>query len=103
MTDDHVVHIREHKAVLAQQNVRLDKAASERVMQHILEHQQKWLAMDPALALVTGQSVMPPPPAGPPAPAARRRRRAGPKANGDLSDGPDPKAGGRTANLSDGP
>lgn len=89
VTDDHVVHIREHTAVLAQQNVRLDKAASERVMQHILEHQQKWLAMDPALALVTGQSVMPPPPAGPPAPGAPPPPKgAGPKANGDLSDGP---------------
>jgi len=89
VTDDHVVHIREHTAVLAQQNVRLDKAASERVMQHILEHQQKWLAMDPALALVTGQSVMPPPPAGPPAPTAPPPPKgAGPKANGDLSDGP---------------
>lgn len=88
IADDHVMHAREHRTVLAQQNVRTDKMAVDRVMQHILEHQRMWLAMDPALALITAQSVMPPAPMGPPGAPPPPPKAGGPKANGDLSDGP---------------
>lgn len=76
LTDDHCTHVAEHNAVMSEPRVRMDPAASERVMQHIQAHQQMWLAMDPALALLTKQSVMPPiaappppGPGGPPPPA----------------------------------
>lgn len=86
LTDDHCIHVAEHSAVLAEQHVRTDPQATQRVMEHIQAHQQTWLAMDPALALLTKQSVMPPQPVAPPPPPGADV--AGPKANGDLKDAP---------------
>ena len=68
LTDDHCIHVSAHGVVLSQQSVRENPALTERVMQHIMEHQKMWLGMDPALALMTKQSVMPPSPVAPPGP-----------------------------------
>lgn len=92
VTDDHGMHVQEHAAVLAEQHVRADPAATERVMQHILEHEKTWLSMDPALAMITKQSLGPPPQPvapglAPPPPAGPGGKPSGP-ANGSLNDGP---------------
>jgi len=69
LTDDHGLHVQEHAAVMAEQHIRTDPTATQRVMAHIQEHEQMWLAMDPALAVMTKQSLgPPPPPVAPPPP-----------------------------------
>lgn len=87
LTDDHAAHVYEHSAVVAEQHVRTDPAAVQRVMEHIQQHVQMWLAMDPALAMLTRQSVMPPAPTAPPTPAPGAHP-GGPKANGSLEPPP---------------
>lgn len=109
ITDDHVIHISKHKMVLSQQSIREDKAATERVMQHILEHQKMWLGMDPALALVTKQSVMPPPPpgmappgapgAGPPPPSGKAPERPTDANKARPLGGPPPPGGPSMPNI----
>lgn len=69
LTDDHAIHIREHRAVIDNQRVRVKSPdIVKKVLAHIDEHMKQWLGMPPPLALLTKQSVMPPPP--PPMPPA---------------------------------
>jgi len=84
LTDDHCIHVAAHTCALSAQSVRENPQLSEQVMQHILEHHNMWLGMDPALALMTGQSKMPPPPPGmAPAPPG-----GAPKPSGNPPDKP---------------
>lgn len=70
LTDDHAMHIREHRAVVDNQSIRAKSPDVVRAaLAHIDEHMNAWLTMPPPLALLTKQSVMPPvmaPPPGPP-------------------------------------
>lgn len=66
LTDDHALHVREHRAVLDSQVVRTTQPeVVQLVNAHIAEHMQQWETMPPQLAVLTKQSVMPPPPPPP--------------------------------------
>lgn len=69
LTDDHMIHVKEHAAVLSEAAVRGDERLSQNVLMHINAHSKAWLSMGPELGMLTGQSAMPPPivpQAGPP-------------------------------------
>lgn len=57
--DDHVLHIQEHQAVLADSKRRMDDALVMRVTNHIQEHIDLLKGLDPFVAGVVGQPVAP--------------------------------------------
>lgn len=62
-TDQHSLHIKEHKCVLADPDLRKDAALVQRTLQHIQEHIDLLRGVDPQLLAMMGeQSLMPPPP-----------------------------------------
>lgn len=69
LTDDHSLHIREHQAVLADPDLRMDPALVKRALDHIQEHIT--ILSDPSVAnilLTLGQQpIQPPMPPAPPA------------------------------------
>lgn len=72
LTDDHALHVSEHKAVLAQVGVRGNEQLAEITRQHILAHSNMWHQIGPDLSALTKQSIPGPPivpqmPATPPA------------------------------------
>jgi hypothetical protein len=54
-TDDHVMHILEHKAVLADPELRSDSQLVQKTMSHILEHIELLKTTDPQLLSILGQ------------------------------------------------
>jgi hypothetical protein len=63
LTDEHSLHIREHQAVLADPDLRLDPELAERAIRHLQEHLD--ILSNPALAnmlLALGQQPILPPP-----------------------------------------
>jgi len=68
LTDDHSLHIREHQAVLADPDLRMDPDLVQRATQHLQEHMD--ILQNPALAntlIVMGQQpIQPQMPPGPP-------------------------------------
>jgi hypothetical protein len=67
-TDDHALHIREHKAVIADQDLRKDPALVERTLAHIMEHIQMLQTVDPNLLAIIGEQPLSPPGGSPVAP-----------------------------------
>jgi hypothetical protein len=68
-TDDHVKHIREHKSVLADPDLRHDTELVTRVLNHIQEHITLLKTTDPDLLGILGEKSLQPAPAQqPPAP-----------------------------------
>jgi hypothetical protein len=69
LTDDHSLHIREHQAVLADPDLRMDPALVKRALDHIQEHIT--ILSDPSVAnilMTLGQQpIQPPMPPAPPA------------------------------------
>lgn len=75
VTDDHVLHIREHKCVLASPEARNSPEAVKALTDHETEHirmLEQLSVSNPNLLIALGQQPMPPPalPALPPAPGA---------------------------------
>ena len=67
--DDHVLHIQEHQATLADSTRRMDDELVRRVTQHIQEHVDLLKSLDPFVAGIVGQPAMPPEmPEAPPIP-----------------------------------
>lgn len=63
ITDDHAMHILEHKSVLASPESRQDPNIVQAALAHIQEHLDMLKSADPALLQLMGQqSLMPPPP-----------------------------------------
>ncbi len=60
MTDNHALHIREHKAVLNSPEARMNPELVMNVLSHIQEHINLARMMDPALAQILGQLPLPP-------------------------------------------
>lgn len=60
MTDNHALHIREHKAVLNSPEARTNPQLVMNVLAHIQEHINLARQMDPALAQILGQLPLPP-------------------------------------------
>lgn len=89
--DDHMVHIKQHKSVLADPTLRKDQTISKIVLDHIMDHINIARQMDPGLMQALNQQPIPPaaPPAPPMAPNA-----PGAPTPGDLSQaaGPMPNA-----------
>lgn len=64
-TDNHVLHMREHKTVLDSPEARRNPTVTQAVLVHIQEHSMLWTTTDPLILIATGQQ--PPPMMGPPA------------------------------------
>lgn len=66
LTDNHNLHIHEHRCVLNTPEARLNPQLVQTVLQHIQEHIDLARSMDPALAMILGQQPLPPPVPGMP-------------------------------------
>lgn len=65
-TDQHSLHVKEHKCVLADPDLRRDPALVQRTLMHIQEHIDMLRNIDPQLLAMMGeQSLAPPPMVGP--------------------------------------
>ena len=84
LTDDHVLHIKEHQSVLSSPESRRDPAIINACLEHLQDHMTLLLSGDPILGLL-GQPVMAPP-APPPPPDA------GKGGKGNAADVVDPTA-----------
>jgi hypothetical protein len=65
LTDQHSLHIKEHKAVLADPDRRLDPALVQRTIQHIQDHIDQLRNADPQLLAMMGEQALQPPPPPP--------------------------------------
>lgn len=65
-TDDHVLHIKDHAAILNDPDLRLDPELVQRVTVHIQEHIQLLQTTDPNLLTILGQTPLAPPMQQPP-------------------------------------
>ncbi len=62
ITDNHVLHIQKHKAILSDPAMRRDPKLTELVLGHIAEHLDLWQSAPMPLLMATGQQPPPPPP-----------------------------------------
>ena len=98
--DDHTLHAREHRSVLANMEARKDAKVIEAVMQHLREHETVLYTTEPALLALMGQQPpqAPPPPDlanGNPIPANLNPGQGGPPPGGP--EGQVPKLPGNPA------
>jgi len=63
--DEHVLHIKEHKTVIASPDARENAEVTQAVLQHIQDHIQQLKTADPALLNILGQPSLAPPPQPP--------------------------------------
>lgn len=64
--DEHILHIKEHRSVLADPDLRKDPDLVRRVLSHINEHIEALKQVDPNLLMILGQQpIQPPPPMQP--------------------------------------
>ena len=87
-TDDHALHIKEHKSVLADPDLRLDQELVGRALGHIEEHLRLLRETDPDLLVLMQQQPLGPvggSPAGPPGPGGQpnAQGQGGPQATPD--------------------
>jgi hypothetical protein len=70
LTDNHAIHIREHRTVLDNPDARQNQPTVETVLAHIQQHLDIWAQTNPNVLAATGQMPMqaPPPPEAPPPP-----------------------------------
>ena len=69
ITDDHAMHVREHKAAVSSPDARMDQKVVQAVTQHIQGHIDLLKNADPAVLILTSQQPLPPtPPQAPPGP-----------------------------------
>lgn len=64
--DEHLLHIKEHKCVLSDPDLRMDEELAERVLNHIKDHINALREVDPGLLQIIGETPLPPvaPPPG---------------------------------------
>ncbi len=62
--DDHLLHAREHRAVLANPQARENPVMRDAVLQHIAEHEKEYYTAPPATLLLVGQQPPSLPPTG---------------------------------------
>jgi hypothetical protein len=58
LTDNHALHIREHRTVLDNPDARKDPNVTNAALQHIQEHLDLWSSADPNVLMATGQAPM---------------------------------------------
>ncbi len=61
-TDQHSLHIKEHKSVLADPDLRRDPQLVQRTLQHIQEHLDMLRNLDPQMLAMMGEQSLAPPP-----------------------------------------
>jgi hypothetical protein len=91
--DDHMLHAREHRVVMANPEARQNPALMQAYMAHVEEHYQTYLNMDPRRLILMGQQpppVLAPPGTPPPGPG-------GPPPPGP--QGPPPPPGGSGGHM----
>lgn len=78
MTDEHALHIKEHKVVLADPVLRRDPKIVQAVLTHIQEHIDLLKTTDPNVLMILGQQPIAPPmpPQGPPPPQGQPQGNA---------------------------
>jgi hypothetical protein len=86
ITDDHALHIKEHKAVIADPVLRRDPDLLQRTISHIQEHIELLRTVDPGLLAVIQQQPLPP--AQPPIPPQQQNVPNGAMGNQDLLNNP---------------
>lgn len=66
--DEHIMHIKEHRSVIADPHLRKDPELVQRTLAHINEHIEALKQVDPGLLMILGQQPLqqPPPPEGMP-------------------------------------
>jgi len=64
--DEHILHIKEHRTVLADPDLRKDPELVTRVLTHINEHIEALKQVDPSLLMILGQQPIQAPPPPPP-------------------------------------
>lgn len=91
--DQHLTHIKEHKAVLADPDLRMDLELAKKVMDHINEHINLLRETDPALLSIIGEQSLGPAGGSPPAPAQPNQEiNAGSPPNIAAAMPPEPQA-----------
>lgn len=60
--DKHLMHMKEHKVLLADPFVRQNSAVTGVVLQHIQQHEELYQQITPVMLMVTGEPPPPPPP-----------------------------------------
>lgn len=86
--DQHVMHIKEHKGVLSDPDMRRDPELVQRTLNHINEHIELLRTIDPALLTIIGEQPIGPVGGSPPAPQAPTE---------GMAPGQPPMAQGQTA------
>lgn len=82
--DSHVLHMQEHKALLANPQVRNESQIVSQVLAHIQEHMGLYKNQDPLMSMISGEPPAPqPPPMLPPPPPAGPGPMPGPMPGGD--------------------
>jgi hypothetical protein len=89
--DDHVTHIPEHLAKIANLDVRKDAKIIQACKAHVDQHVQALRTMDPILAGLLHQPIIPPP--APPAAPPAQPRPAGPMQSHPVPSGPPARPG----------
>lgn len=89
--DDHRLHAREHRAVLANPQARKNPQAVQAILSHIDEHEQLLMSSPPSTLMLMGQEplMMPMPPGEPGAPAAPPAAPRGPQGASDMPAPPE--------------
>lgn len=88
-TDDHSLHIREHKSVLSDPDARLDPDLLNRTLAHIQEHIDALRTVNPDLLAIIGQQTLQPP-AAPPQQATGPEQMLSPEQPANLPNMPQP-------------
>jgi hypothetical protein len=91
LTDDHILHIKEHMSVLSSPESRMNPGIVENSLSHINEHKALILSGDPLLGLM-GQPILAPPPMPPGGPGDGGKPPPGPgPGTGKPPPGPGPR------------
>lgn len=92
--DQHIIHIKEHKGVLADPDLRNDPNLVQLVLGHINEHIELLRTTDPGLLTIIGEQPLGPQggsPPGPPPPGAGMNPGSPPGPQGMAQQGPSPQ------------
>lgn len=92
--DEHKLHAKEHRAVLANPNVRKNPAIVQTVLDHLNQHETLFYQSPPTLLMLVGQEPPPPPMMPPPGMGGPPPPDAGPPGPPPGPPGPPPAMGG---------
>lgn len=97
-TDSHGLHIKEHKSVLSDPQLRQDQELTERTLQHIQDHIRLLQETDPNLLAMLGEQPLGPPGGSPPSQETMQQGGPPQSSQGGPQATPDPLAAAQAAN-----